>query len=68
MDLELEMIGKEASFNATKTYMPFMEADQLAIATGIELEDLDENIDLLNLRVTEDMIKDGKIECTPEQY
>ena len=68
MDLEIEMKGREESFNATKTYLPYMESDQLAIATGVELEDLDETIDLLKLRITEDMVKDGKIECTPEQY
>ena len=38
------------------------------MATGVELDDLDESIDLNSLRITEDMVKDGKIECTPNQY
>ena len=68
MDLEVRLGGQTPQFHASKTYIPYMESDQLFVATGVELDDLDESIDLNSLRITEDMVKDGKIECTPNQY
>lgn len=68
MELEKQLGSDHPQFHASKTYIPYMEQDQLFNSTGVELDDLDETIDELKLRPTEDMVKDGKIECTPQQY
>ena len=68
LDLEREMKGQEESFAATKTYLPYMESDQLFIATECELEDLDECIDHHGLRISPCCIKDGCADVSPGQY
>ena len=68
MELEKQLGSDHPQFHASRTYIPYMESDQLFLSTGVELDELDETIDQLRLRITEDMVKDGKVECSPEQY
>jgi hypothetical protein len=68
MDLERQMNERPDLFAATKSYQPYMESDQLFLAMGTEITDLDESIDLHNMRVNEQMVKDGKLEVTQGQF
>ena len=46
MDLEVRLGGQTPQFHASKTYIPYMESDQLFNVTNVELDDLDESIDI----------------------
>lgn len=60
--------GQMEQYQASVTYLPYLEQDELYLQTECEIEQLDEMIDLLGLRITEDQVKDGKAIVTPGQF